>query len=347
MTYQACVTSAYRRVNRRTPVRSLVYGLVLIALLSSSAYVEADVTDFEAYATFSADGRVSDPNGNGTDIHDRQSVVSQRDQRSAAVVLNSKTYTTNGASVTYTAFAFARPGNVGAGGSVTSSADHYNADAGLGVSASAGYSDTITLGGNNPKYFGKRFQLQFSFDIDGSFDHSLNVKREQRTNPDYTSGSTEGKLFLACSVCDIGAGMIGRSFHQIDDAFPFNPVVDEEQAVPDQLSYLVTLVGGVAFPFAMSLEATAAAGTENLDQGELFNSTASGASHFERTVALEPLIVRDATTGEVINDISITSASGYDYLHGTMVPEVETYASVLVGLVVLGIAARRRAKPQL
>lgn len=158
-------------------------------------------------------------------------------------------------------------------------------------------------------------------------------------------GTGQGVLEFRSTVHGSMVGNSSYSFGMFGDPFGGgNTIAINQPWAPIDVDQSFFFAQGFTFGQTFSVAADLHV---RADSG-LFNGTSFHAADFANTVRVTSLVVRDSSSGLVIEGALIGTGSGVDYNNlasfsfATPVPEPESYAMLFAGLALLGFAAKRR-----
>ena len=199
---------------------------------------------------------------------------------------------------------------------------------------SAASTDNVTL---SSSFIGRAAIAHASFTISGGL--------SSRVGPTSTAAfanSTLGATVTAggISVFRLGAQLLTRQTGIDIDTVTWSgsAVAFPTAGIAGSYAFDIPFTIGTPFVLFISLNSEAQAfGVSGVDDAGAF-------SNFGSTGYWGGISGVQLADGTVVSDFSVRSDSGFDWIHAAAVPEPGTYALMLVGLAVMGHAARRRRR---
>ena len=244
----------------------------------------------------------------------------------------------------------ASAGHVGAAvdGGVAASA--FRAQADLSVAATSTVNDVLTIPVSGGFTFGQHILMTNFLELDGSDEQSTRFNAGNTNGHffDFVTGAVNAGVAVSGTGIDPGPGnvnVVGSTFASFDfsqgiRSAVVNPpsriklVLDVTVGIP-KFTTLSIAVNGIGLVSDSDNSPT------NLDGFANFSAQFGETLKWGRTTTFT-----DAVTGEVLHDVTVTAASGFDYAHPTFatgaVPEPTTWALLLGGFGAVGLTARRR-----
>ena len=319
---------------------------VLLAGLTITSQALAEV--FGANASYSYSGFFADFQGHQPVISksDAASTIGRTTFLPAAVGDESNFSGPLATTASATATAHASAGILGVAITGKVDATQARSEVKLNVDAKASLFDIFTVKTNNPANVGKTVHITNQMALKG-FTTKQVVYAFPNYYPykgnDFVEAGMDTRLLI--SGTGIAAGPYQGSLYQEteeggNETFGFTRI---DNPAPQTVTFSMDFVVGKPTPVFMSMELTGDALVTDRDELRHFPGEASFDADFSHTLAWGPVTrVTDSTTGEVINDWTIASVSGFNY--GGPVPEPSCGALIAGGTMILLIWQRRRSR---
>ena len=347
----ASVAPVHCRMARTRLLHNTGFPLCLIVLLAGLTISSQALADlFGTNASYSYGGFFADFQGHVPRISksDAASTIGRTTFFPVALGDESNFSGPLGTTASATATAHASRGILGVAVIGKVNATQARSEVHLNVDAQASLFDIVTVTTSDPTHVGKTVNITDQMTLNGSATKQI-VYSFPNYYPykgnDYVEAGVDTQLRISGTGIAPGPYQ-GDLYQEIEEGASAEIggcCTQINKPAPQTVTFSMDFVIGKPTPIFMKMELSGDALVNDQDVLTHFPGEASFNADFSHTLAWGPApTVTDSTTGEVINDWTIASVSGFNY--GSSVPEPSSAAFIAGGSMILLIWQMRRSR---